>query len=365
MKRIALAATAILALAGAIGPAWSGEGGDNESAAGPAWLATVADQKLIAVDGSTLTLSPGHDALALTTVSQAGGAQKKLFVLMSDNMGTVADAANSASISGFFRVTDSGLDAQFSDGHSETLMLNGAGGITLATRGSTGGPTCVSWYPSGHLFSDAERRAALADYANRLGLAQSAKAPRPDSCAAQKAVVQAPPAAHATRHALHSADASPSPLFVHASVSHPVDDDAALPPPAAPAPVAWVKTAVVQKSEQPPAADAPAGSGASNCLSVESDGVNLGFRNQCGYGVQFVYCLQMESEQAASCDAGGKPGAVSANAFTPLLLGANIKQSDAEHDFRWVACSGGAGEVTPHLDRADPPAGRCVRIKSS
>ena len=60
-----------------------------------------------------------------------------------------------------------------------------------------------------------------------------------------------------------------------------------------------------------------------------------------------------------------RPATSLANAFTPVLEGANIKASDAEHDFRWVACSGDAGDVTPHLDRADPPTGRCVRSKSS
>lgn len=362
MKSIPLAGAAILALACAIGPAWSGE---TESAAGPAWLATISDQTLIAVDGSSLTLAPGRDALALTTVSPAGGAQKKLFVLMSDNLGTVADGAEPAHITGFFRVSDSGLEAQFADGHTESLTLNGAGGVTLATH-AAGSITCVSWYPSGHAFSDAERRAALADYANRLGLAQPAKA-HADSCAAQKAatakeIVQAPAARNA-RRAIHSADANPSPILVRMSVVHPVDSDAAMPP--MPGAVAWVKTAAVQDSDKAAAVAPSVGHGASDCLSVESDGANLGFRNQCGYGVQFAYCLQMESEQAASCDGGGKIGTVSANAFTPLLLGANIKASDAEHDFRWVACSGGAGEVTPHLDRADPPAGRCIRQKSS
>jgi hypothetical protein len=35
--------------------------------------------------------------------------------------------------------------------------------------------------------------------------------------------------------------------------------------------------------------------------------------------------------------------------------------ADADHDFRWVACSGNSGDVVAHLDRADPPVGRCER----
>ena len=105
----------------------------------------------------------------------------------------------------------------------------------------------------------------------------------------------------------------------------------------------------------------PAGSGASQCLSVESDGANIGFRNHCNYGVQFAYCLQRASDPATACDAGTKTGTVPANGFEPVLLNANIKTADAEHDFRWVACSGNAGDVVAHLDRSEPPVGRCVR----
>jgi hypothetical protein len=94
---------------------------------------------------------------------------------------------------------------------------------------------------------------------------------------------------------------------------------------------------------------------------VDSDGANLGFRNHCAYGVQFAYCLQRAGDEATNCDAGSKTGAVPANGFAAVLLDTNIETADAEHDFRWVACSGDAGDVIAHLDRSDPPAGRCVR----
>src|SRR5438270_823382 len=41
--------------------------------------------------------------------------------------------------------------------------------------------------------------------------------------------------------------------------------------------------------EQPAAV--PVQKGASSCLSVESDGSHWGFKNGCGYTVQFAYCL--------------------------------------------------------------------------
>jgi hypothetical protein len=374
MKITHLASAVSLALACTIGSAWSGAAapasdGQLEANA-PAWLANIADQKLFAVDGSSITLSPGDDKLALAMVSAGGAEQTKTFALMSDNLGTISDAAH---VIGFFRVTDSGLEAQYADGHTESLMLNGAGGISLATHGSNS--SCQSWYPSGHVFSEAERRAALADYAGRLGLSQtvSAKAPHAaSSCPAQaqKAAAPAPSsrsAHHGTQVAASNSDAAFVPIMVRTSVVHAVDGGVAAPALPTPGPI-WAVSATQQTSERPPtqvAAEQPAqtGLGASQCLSVESDGANLGFRNQCTYTVAFAYCLQTATEQAASCDIGTKTGNVAPSAFTPLVLDANIKSGDAEHDFRWVACSG--GDVTAHLDRTDPPAGRCVRSKTS
>ena len=44
---------------------------------------------------------------------------------------------------------------------------------------------------------------------------------------------------------------------------------------------------------------------------------------------------------------------------------ANIKPEDAEHNFRWVACSGAATDVTAYLDKAEPPSGRCIKTNAS
>ena len=54
-------------------------------------------------------------------------------------------------------------------------------------------------------------------------------------------------------------------------------------------------------------------------------------------------------------------GSVSAGGFGALLADKSFSETDAEHDFRWLACDGGSGEVVAHLDRFDPPSGRCVR----
>jgi hypothetical protein len=113
------------------------------------------------------------------------------------------------------------------------------------------------------------------------------------------------------------------------------------------------------------AATAQPGRGASDCLRVESDGANLGFRNHCAFSVQFVYCLQSRDDPRAICNLETRTGSVAGNGFVPLLTDASIKASDAEHDFRWVACSGAPNDVTAYLDHAEPPSGRCVRANAS
>ena len=374
MKLIGAASVAILALACTAGSAWSGVTDDT----GPPWLSSIADQKLIAVDGSSITLTPADDKLVVATASPSGAAQARTFALINDDMGTIADSQGR--VTGFFRVTANGLEAQFGDGHTEQLSLNGAGGIFLATHASSGN-SCMAWYPAGHVFSEAERRAAVADFASRLGLQAGLKAPHVESCSLMKSAAQPAPSPLPAGHGHHATQtaANDTPIMVRTSVVHAIDAAAtvpmAAPPPpmaapilaapapaqGAPQPIKWTATA---RSEEP-AATSQVGHGASDCLSVESDGANLGFRNSCGYGVQFAYCLQMASESDASCDAGSKTGDVAAKGFAPVVFDANIKAADAEHDFRWVACSGAASEVTAHLDRADPPAGRCVRAKSS
>ena len=43
----------------------------------------------------------------------------------------------------------------------------------------------------------------------------------------------------------------------------------------------------------------------------------------------------------------------------------SLKDKDATRSFRWIACSGGAGEVVARLDRFAPPAGRCERTTTA
>ncbi len=381
----------------------SASGASFSSADGPAWLGSMAGEKLVAVDGSTLTLSPSEGGLSFALVSQNGAAQKSSLAFLSDKLGTISDDTDAGHVTGFFRETDNGLEAQFADGRTESLVANTAGGVSLTIHTSASDATCTSWYPSDHVYSAVERHAALDAYAAHLGLGQKGK----------KATHTAPvcvPGIRVVKNRIlsrnvqsmivvtHPDTARPTlgtditvkgttapvlvPVVIHASDVHLIDGAAPIAVPAtliqARATSPALPTAQPTANQMVPAPQAapahaqpviasqvPSGSGASDCLTVEADGANLGFRNHCGYGVQFAYCLQRAADAAAACDAGSKTGAVTPNGFAALLLDTNIKTADADHDFRWVACSGNTGDVTAHLDRSDPPAGRCVRTSAS
>lgn len=389
---LAASAAASLALVCAI--AQAAEAGEVAAAPpeSPAWLTPMAGAKLSAIDGSTMTLSPSEGGFALTMMAPNGAAQHSTFSFISDRIGTISDDADSGHVIGFFRETGMGIEAQFGDGRSQSFVLNNAGGISLTVHGVEGDTSCTSWYPANHVFGTAEKRAALDAYASRLGISEKKKqraampvcAPPARKQAASKQTIapasgpykigmyQAPAAANSSAAGL-------TPVPVRTSVVHTVDGAVAVPIAASSPPAATAQPAALAVQQSAPSVPAPTqvtlatavatqvpeGRGASDCLTLESDGANIGFRNHCGYGVQFAYCLQRASDPAADCGAGAKAGAVSANGFALLLTDTNIKSADAERDFRWVACSGNAGSVVAHLDRADPPAGRCVLAKTS
>ena len=141
-------------------------------------LADLAVKSLSAIDGSTLTLAPAEGGLAREIVVPDGRVKKTLFVLLNDKLGTVSEsgAGRGWTVAGVFRVTGTGIAATYADGRSEALTLNGSGGVSMVMNAPTGDVDCMAWYPAGHRFSVAERKAALAEYARRLGI----DAPRRD-----------------------------------------------------------------------------------------------------------------------------------------------------------------------------------------
>lgn len=348
-----------------------------------------AGKTFVAVDGSTFALTTTDGGLSREIVAPNGAVQKSVFAFVNDTQGTVSDGEDRSRIAGMFRLTPNGIATDYSDGRSETVIANSQGGVSMTLNGPTGESFCKAWYPEGHLFSTDERKAALAEYASRLGLddhktpnaktscvsdadesaaARPGASPPPTPAAADPTPI-APTNARLARSAKHHKAGTMTagllappvkgpqrPIEVRDSTVHVID--AALPSPNDQA----VGTMTLASNES---GAGPIAASASSCLSVESDGRHWNFRNHCSYDVQFAYCLMNVGDPLASCSKGGVSGSVAPNGFSALIADTSLNDANADHDFRWVACGGGAGEVVVHLDRVDPPAGRCVRPGAS
>jgi hypothetical protein len=344
-------------------------------ASAPHWYDTVAGTKFTSVEGSTAQLSLGEDGLGLEVATPSGSTADKVFVYTTDNLGNVFDASDKATPVGVFRQSARGIEAEYADGHSEILSANSGGGLTIAITAPDARLMCMKWYPDGHVFAESERKEALAAYASKLGLASDQKsgasvASCADAPAATASVQPKPqktekPVKLAAMHAPKMLGA-PKAILVRASMVHTIDP---VPPEIAQGALAGAPVAVAAadtSAHMIPAAmheTAASNHGASNCLSIDSDGQNWGFRNACDNSVQFAYCLQNGKDNTTACGSGTAIGGVARNGFFALIASSAV--IDDNHQFRWVACSGDAGTVTPHLDRSAPPAGRCVRSQDS
>ena len=322
---------------------------------------------LTAVDGSTVTLGATDGGVLKTLTAADGSVHISVFTFLGPNLGTVADQSDPRRVGGMFHVASDSIEIDYTDGRVELLRQGPSGGLLVTSTSATGAMACASWFPQGHVFSVAERMAAVAAYAQRLGVSDGR--PAASGCAT------APGAAPAgTRPAAHR----PTPRLVAGVV----------PPVVAPAPkpISNGLQTVPVKDSNVHLIDAPAGAGAaaapaanaapapaderiaSNCLHVDSDGSYWGFRNHCGYSVQFAYCLLHGVNPMTTCGdrgAAGVAGSVSANGFGALFADDSLGERDAEHQFRWVGCRGGAGEVIAQLDHAEPASGECVRTKTA
>ena len=112
------------------------------------------------------------------------------------------------------------------------------------------------------------------------------------------------------------------------------------------------------------------GENASRCLKVDSDGNHLGFRNSCDFAVQFAYCTVDDGNSLTACTGNGTvsagvTGSVAPSGFGALVADTGMRDKNASHKFRWIACGGGSGEVVAHLVTAEPPAGRCERSRTA
>ncbi|MGH6814600.1 MAG: hypothetical protein ACREC6_02740 [Hyphomicrobiaceae bacterium] len=436
-------------------------------------LEALFGKTFISIDGSTIRITAAEGRLSREIVAPNGAVQRSNFVFLNARLGTVTDSRDAARLSGVFRASDQEILVQFGDGSSELVLPNSSGGITIETITPRNPSYCTSWYPEGHVFSLEDRKAALAQYANRLGLGVStekaagpparsscddaaasvtpasstpavpaaspvpAAAPTPAASPVGEAAPTPAPAAPAAAQAAQKAASAAQPLpagsaapnvATAASAQVPAAGVESAPPagalasaPAAAASVASVAASAAQApaaaaaaalpsiaeatakaaakvAELPPtenvavrqseihlidkaataaadttvvaaatpatAATAPAPRGepgASTCLTVESDGMHWGFRNKCAYSVQFAYCTMDGRNQLTACKDGFVGGSVAANGFGILVADQNLRSVNENHDFRWVACQGGAGEVIARMDKSDPPVGRCMR----
>jgi hypothetical protein len=385
----------------------------------------LAGKKLVSLDGSTISLTVSDGALIREIASPGEASQKTRFSFLNEKQGTVSDAKD-AKVIGLFRATESKLEIDYADGHSETLVPNSSGGVSILLGAPGQGSLCMSWYPEGHQFSTADRQLALALYASRLGLPAPlpVKAAAPSAgCATAEAAATPTPApvststdahqgpatskpASATAHALHAhrsalKTAQPNknalsvrqvagPVVVRPLRAHRIDADKPMPPSvlrsararridaekplaiiARPSPVHRVdvdkpgpaKVELATARTISSIAPPPAPQRASTCLNVESDGADWGFRNHCSFPVQFAYCLMDGGEVFASCQKGAVTGSVPPNGFNRLL--AERATNAGQHDFRWIACNGDASHVVARLVKPNPPAGQCIPARAS
>jgi hypothetical protein len=354
-------------------------------------FAGLSGKTLVGIDGSRIALTLIDGGIE-REITDAGGTPKKTtYTFMTDRMGTVVeDGGPSANVTGFFRLTDNGVEVRYADGRSETLSASDDGGVLMDLDGGNDS-VCRAWYPQGHAFSDADKKAALAAYASKLGLQPAAAhggCPAAAPAAPARATAEPAPTEHKARPEKHAEarpliegrpltetkpEAKPArasfttaprdkiadlqTVSVKNSVVHAVDGDAPIPAGVIAGPV---MTAAL------PASPATGQRDASRCLRVESDGQHWGFRNSCEFAIQFAYCLKKGAEKLTACEAedgrvNSVSGSVAPSGFGMLTADRSLSEKDTDHDFRWVACDGGAGEVAAHLDHAEPPGGHCDR----
>jgi hypothetical protein len=329
-------------------------------------FASISGKTLQSVDGSRIALTLIEGGIERQITDTGAASKKTTFTFMNDRLGTVVEdggAAAGANVTGFFRLTDTGVEVRYADGRGELLTATPDGGVLMQRSAVSGETSCRSWYPDGHAFSEADKKQALAEYASHLGLAPTPKAscdaaPGPQAMLRPSSAKGKEPAAQAKLVSLRSPVRVTAPgtitallpVTVRESVIHSIDTGA---PPV-----------VMTQLPSPQASIAAGQRDASACLKVESDGSHWSFRNACGYSVQFSYCMLHGAESLAACDGAnsrGISGSVAANSVAMLTTDTSFREKDGDHDFRWIACDGGAGEVVAHLDHVDPPSGRCER----
>lgn len=370
---------------------------DHADATGPGApllpLQPFMGRTLVAVDGSTASFKSTDGGFVRLISLPNATTQQTSFTFLNDRIGTVS---KDAAAIGLFRTSAQEVDVDYTDGSIESIKPAGDG-VLATLHGPDGALSCTAWYPSGHVFSEEQKREAVQEYASRLGVPSpapskthrgtrsapvcgggwlasaaasansidaSANAKIPSQVTSRTAARQ--PASKRQPAAATAAASSLQQVPVKESVVHLID--APYEPGASQARVEQTKftgdetPAALSSSRQGSEPAAAPQTNASACLSVASNGAYWGFQNRCSEAVQFSYCEMSDANPLTSCHHTTVAGSVAANGFSALVGDRSLSEQGVKHEFRWMACDGGAGEVVPHLDSIDPPAGRCQRV---
>jgi hypothetical protein len=132
-------------------------------AAGLRQFTELAGTRLLAADGSTLTLRAADKGLMREIAVPDGRIKKTLFAPLTGKLGTVSESSSAGALNnaGIFRLTGRQIAATYADGRSEVLSLNGSGGVSMTMKLPTGQANRTTWQPAGHRSNTGERKAAL------------------------------------------------------------------------------------------------------------------------------------------------------------------------------------------------------------
>ena len=177
MRCAAVAAWSAILFVGVATAAYSAAQGDAPPKPDQARTAKSLDalfgKTLISIDGSTIEIIASEGRFSREIVAPNGAVQRSNFVFINQRLGTVADARDAQRVIGVFRASSEEILIQYGDGSSEIVRPNSQSGLTIETSTPKTPTYCTSWYPEGHVFSLDDRKTALLQYANRLGLGVS------------------------------------------------------------------------------------------------------------------------------------------------------------------------------------------------
>jgi hypothetical protein len=175
-----------------------------------------SESKLAAADGSVLSFSVGTGGVLKRSIVHADGSVADTTLTPdSDNSGSVRNQRGLVVAS--YRLDNDALDITYSNGRTETIAANGAGGLTVTTTPPGGLSIKSDWYPEDRVTTTARNDAAPA----KSGAAPSPSGPTPPP-AAPSAKLQV--ASLAPQHAAPSVHADGTrevePEARHATVTH-------------------------------------------------------------------------------------------------------------------------------------------------